>query len=501
LQKNSSHSTTHRTQAKPSSWAARLGDQLHQAGTSASGQPLIRPQPHPGQQLFLDCDHPRRLLLAHRRFGKDWATVMDIQQRIEGWRQEPHRRRLEPAIHIGVIYPTYELVDDFWGALKRMIPRSEVAECWNGKPQRLTLKCGAVIAVRTASDPDLLVSRGYDLLVLGEAARMSRDAWLTLLPALASPGRAGLAVHQTTPLGQNWIAAEAQDPSWWQLVVPIWEPGSQQRHPLANPHIPQEAILEEERQLPEQWFRREWLVDFLSSEGTMFRDVRAHIAAAPPDPKRPVVVPVDLAKRQDFTVFSAFDAAGRQCGLDRMHGIPYPQQEARLVAFCHEHGAKKVIIEENGPGIPVLEHLPELFRDTGVRCEVAGFTTTAQSKSLIINDLALAFERPGQVCLMPDEVQTAEFEAYEATKTPSGNETYGAPEGQHDDCVMAAAFAWTELAGRRKRYKGSVPKPGQFSGLRKKSFAEERDGRPMERRFSVRSQSARLKSIRIARNR
>jgi len=465
--------TARRTQTKPSSWSARLGDRLYQAGTSASGQPLIRPEPHPGQQLFLECNHPRRLLIAHRRFGKDWATVMDILHRIERWKEEPHRRQLEPAIQVGVIYPTYELVDDFWGALKRMTPRSEVANCWDTKPQRLTLRCGAVIAVRTASDPDLLVSRGYDLLILGEAARMSRDAWLTVLPALASPGRAGMAVHQTTPLGRNWIAAEAQDPSWWRLVIPVWELGSRERHPLANPHIPQEAILEEERQLPERWFRQEWLVDFLSAEGAMFRDVRARVAPPPATPHPPIVVGVDLAKRADFTVFAAFDAEGRMVAFDRMGGVPYPQQSRRLCEFARQAGAARVIVETNGPGEAFLDMAKADAYEAGLRCEFEGVATTATSKEQMINALAVAFERPAGITLLDDPVLVNEFEAFSASQLPSGRERLSAPEGGFDDCVMACALAFSAVQRQAEAQfpPGMFPKREDWRRLRKQSWA------------------------------
>jgi hypothetical protein len=468
LRRNSSHSTTHRTQAKPSSWAARLADQLHQAGTSASGQPLIRPEPHPGQRLFLDCDHPRRLLVAHRRFGKDWATVLDILRRIEGWRQEPHRHRLEPPIHIGVIYPTYELVDDFWGALKRMTPRSEVADCWNGKPQRLTLKCGAVIAVRTASDPDLLVSRGYDLLVLGEAARMSRDAWLTALPALASPGRAGLVVHQTTPLGRNWIAAEAEDSSWWRMVVPIWQPGSRERHPLANPHILQEAILEEERQLPERWFRQEWMVEFLGGEGTVFRNPRERIAPAPAQPKQPVIVGVDLAKRADFSVFVAFDGAGRMLGMERVQERPYPDQARMLMDFVQRWPVSRVVIELNGPGEAFCDLFNEMLRDNRLSHNVEGIYTTTKSKDEMVSALVVAFEA-GRITILDEPVLVSEFEVYTAKRLESGRDRYGAPEGYHDDCVLACALAWSRVPAGTRVAVPTMPGPNDARRLQKRS--------------------------------
>lgn len=474
MPRNSEHWTKSRIQGKPSSWSVQLGDRLYQAGTSATGQPLIRPEPHAGQRLFLDCNHPRRLLVAHRRFGKDWATVMDILRRIERWKEGPLRRQLEPAIHIGVIYPTYELVDDFWGALKRMTPRSEVANCRDTKPQRLTLRCGAVIAVRTASDPDLLVSRGYDLVILGEAARMSRDAWLTVLPALASPGRAGMAVHQTTPLGRNWIAREAQDPSWWQLVVPIWEPDSRERHPLANPYISQEAILEEERQLPERWFRQEWLVDFLSAQGAMFRDVRAHVASPPATPRPPIVVGVDLAKRADFTVFAAFDADGRMVAFDRMGGIPYGQQSQRLCSFIREVSASRVIIETNGPGEAFLDMVEADAHEAQLNCEFEGMATTATSKEQMINALAVAFERADGITLLDDPVLVNEFEAFSASQLPSGRERLSAPEGGFDDCVMACALAFSAVQRERATEfpPGMFPKAEDWRRFRKRSWAE-----------------------------
>ena len=35
-----------------------------------------------------------------------------------------------------------------------------------------------------------------------------------------------------------------------------------------------------------------------------------------------------------------------------------------------------------------------------------------------------------------------ELLSFESKKTSSGNFTYSAPDGQHDDCVMSLALAW-----------------------------------------------------------
>ncbi len=428
--------------------------------TSATGDALIVPTPHPGQQQFLDCDDPRRLLVCHRRFGKDWACIMDLHRRVAKWRLEPHRRQLSPAISIGVIYPTYPLANEFWTALKRMTPKEEVVRTNEAKPQKMTLRGGAEIEVRTGSDPDMLVAAGYDLVILGEAARLPREAWLTIMPALASPGRAGMAVHQTTPKGQNWIAQEARAPEWWSLVVPIWEPGTELRHALANPHILQEAILQERAEMPERWFAQEWLADFLTNEGAVFRNVRARVAEAPVVATAPLVAGIDLAKHSDFSVFVIFDHQGRMIEIERLNTVSYALQSERLLSLLAKWNVRRAVIESNGPGEPFFDML---LRDLHARrrefpspCTLVPFATTAQSKRQMIDALAVAFER-GQITLLPDEELINEFEAFELSETQAGNVRFSAPEGGWDDRVMACALAWTEVAPQGTR-------PLTFSG-------------------------------------
>ena len=68
------------------------------------------------------------------------------------------------------------------------------------------------------------------------------------------------------------------------------------------------------------------------------------------------------------------------------------------------------------------------------------FTTTASSKPPLIESLALALERE-EVLWLDNPVATMELEAYEMKPTRSGRMTYSAPEGLHDDTVIARALA------------------------------------------------------------
>ena len=71
---------------------------------------------------------------------------------------------------------------------------------------------------------------------------------------------------------------------------------------------------------------------------------------------------------------------------------------------------------------------------------VQGFQTTAQSKSEIINSLALNLEQE-TIGLLDDPVLLHELKSYSIESLPSGNYRYTAPTGSHDDCVVALALA------------------------------------------------------------
>jgi hypothetical protein len=80
---------------------------------------------------------------------------------------------------------------------------------------------------------------------------------------------------------------------------------------------------------------------------------------------------------------------------------------------------------------------------------VIGFQFTNATKADIVERLALAFER-GELEILNDPVLTAELQAFESEKSPSGLTRYGAPEGLHDDCVMSLALAWSIAEPRRR---------------------------------------------------
>jgi hypothetical protein len=94
-----------------------------------------------------------------------------------------------------------------------------------------------------------------------------------------------------------------------------------------------------------------------------------------------------------------------------------------------------IIAEANAMGAPNIELLQR------ASLPVRAFTTTNATKANAIEALTLAFER-GDLAILNDPAQLAELEAYEQERLPSGLVRYSAPEGMHDDTVIALALAW-----------------------------------------------------------
>ncbi len=311
-----------------------------------------------------------------------------------------------------------------------------------------TFPTGGMVMFRSMDNPDNARGITADGIVVDEAPLVRASAWQEVLrPIISDTG--GWALLMGTPKGRNyfwreWHAArEAPDSEAWAaptLGVAI-EDGQLVRrpHPLENPDFPFTEAVRLWETLPERIFRQEFLAEFIEDTGGVFRNILACATAVPqeePSPGHEYVIGVDWGKHLDFTVFSVLDATTRtQVYLDRFHQIDYTLQTRRLKVLCDRFAPHLVVVERNSMGEPLIE---QLQRDG---LPVQPFTTTSASKAQIIDALSLAFER-GDITILDDPDQLVELQAYEMTRLPGGMMRYGAPEGMHDDRVMALALAW-----------------------------------------------------------
>ena len=331
------------------------------------------------------------------------------------------------------VAPSYKMAAVGWRGISRLaeqIPGTRIGQV----DKIIELPNRGTVQVRSADDPQSLRGEGLNFAVLDECAFMREQTWTEALrPALSD--RLGGAMFISTPKGQNWFwrlyqrGQDHLDGEWasWQLPT------------SDNPFIAASEIEAARRDMPERIYAQEYLAQFLDDAGGVFR--RVMDAATLDEQTRPTdghqyVFGVDWGKSSDFTAITIWDVTEQHLvALDRFNQIDYRVQRQRLGA-AHELWHPDVIeCETNAMGEPIIEQL----RQDGL--PVRGFTTTNATKGAIIEALALAFER-ASIQIVNDPVLVGELQAFEMSRLPSGAIRYSAPEGMHDDTVMAAAIGY-----------------------------------------------------------
>jgi phage FluMu gp28-like protein len=379
----------------------------------------IEAKPHKGQAEVHNDPARYRVLSGGRRWGKTRLGVLEC---------------LETAGASGGrawwIAPSYKMGSVGWRPISRMgasIPGAEVKHT----ERMVTLPGGGTVQVRSADDPDSLRGEGLDYCVLDECAFMAERAWQEAIrPALSD--RNGRALFISTPKGRNWFwrlhqRGKSDNSDWQAFSFPTSD----------NPYIPDHEIEAARRDMPERIFAQEYMAQFLEDGGGVFRRVLDAVNGESAPEHGQYVIGCDWGRTNDATVFCVLELSGHVVELDRMTKTDYQTQVSRLHALWERYPGAEIIAETNAMGGPIVEAL----QNAGL--PVTPFTTTSKSKQQIIDGLALAFER-GDIHIPRDEpVLIGELQAYESKRLASGAISYSAPEGMHDDTVMALALAWS----------------------------------------------------------
>jgi len=340
--------------------------------------------------------------------------------------------------------PTYDQCNIGWSEMSRAA--GGVAD-FNRSRMTVSFPTGGQVIFRSLDDPDNARGHTADGVVLDEAPMIRAEAWYEVVRPIISDMQ-GWALIMGTPKGRNWFwrewvgAANHADSMAWQiptLGVAIRDGRLvRAKHPLENPDFQFAEAVRIFQSVPQKTFEQEFLAQFIEDAGLVFRNVRMASTAQPGQPVAGgrYVFGVDWARDYDWTVISAIDGvARRQVAIERFNQVDYAFQLGRLRAMVERWRPELIVAEMNAMGTPLVESLQR----EGL--PVQGFTTTASSKTAVIEGLALALER-GALTLLADETQIAELQAYDMERLPGGTFRYGAPSGMHDDTVIALALAW-----------------------------------------------------------
>jgi hypothetical protein len=383
---------------------------------------LVLPSLHTGQQTVMDTHARFNVLACGRRFGKTTlGTNLLMPPMLEGF-------------PVAWFAPTYKLLLEVWDEFERLL--APVTRKKDSQQKRIKIYGGGSIEFWSLDSGTVARGRKYKRVGIDEAAMAANleTQWQEeIRPTLAD--YIGDAWFFSTPKGRNFFyklfarGLDELQKKWRSFQLPT----------RVNPYIAGSEIDEAEEELPSDTFEQEYLARFLENAGSVFRNILARMTKALTVPSEHVghtkVLGGDWGQKDDFTALSVGCVeCRRELELLRFNKIGWAFQRARIAELYKKWDVTFGLMETNSIGSPNLEAL----QAEGLR--LAGFETTAQSKSPLIQSLALTLEN--EPFLFVDDPQgTIELEAYESKRNANTNRiTYSAPRGMHDDTVIGRAL-------------------------------------------------------------
>lgn len=375
------------------------------------------PKLHDKQKEVMD--HPARfkVLACGRRWGKSRLAALTT---------------LMKAVQGGVAWwvaPSFPVASIGWRMIKslaRPIPNKEVRE----KDLRIKIGNGS-LQVKSADNTDSLRGEGLDFMVMDEAAFAREEAWVEALrPALAD--KKGSAMFCSTPYGANWfynifnLGNDEAITDWQSWKLPTY----------TNPFIEQSEIDAAKETMPEAKFRQEFLAEFMLGGNGVFRNYSECVKGKfeDPAPNGEYIMTVDLAKTVDFTVILVFCKHRRHLvHIERFQQVDWAVQQRKIHEIAMRYNYPFILMDSSGVGDPIVEQLQR------TNLTVQGIKITRHNKRVMIEALIVALEKT-HITFPAHPLIQHELDIYQATDSGIGV-TFSAPKGQHDDIVMAMAFA------------------------------------------------------------
>lgn len=405
--------------------------------------------PHEGQRLFHEDKARFRIMCTGRKWGKTTMLV-----------HEAFRWLGRPNSLVWWVAPYYNLAQLGRRRFMQAIPEFAIKR-ENKKDFMIEMVNGSTLWFKSADSPDSLVGEGIDFVIIDEAARVRERVWQEAIrPNLSDPGRLGHACMASTPLGHNWfyrmwLRGMSNDPefkSWGMPVVEI--PVTKEKvvdtrggYPSwSNPHFKMKE-LESALKTPKRVFLQEYVGRFLEDLGAVFQNITGAIGGRleEPVPGEGYIIGVDLGKVDDFTVICVVNEAGHLVYFGRFNQKSWTVQVSEIIRVAKLYNNGTIFIDSTGLGDPVYDFIRVRYPG------IMSVKLSSRSKREIIENLVIAIQS-GHFTYPDIPELIEELSLFGAANTPSGNIRYEAPDGFHDDCVIAAALAiWGNVSVRAKQ--------------------------------------------------
>lgn len=325
---------------------------------------------------------------------------------------------------------------------------------------QLTIFNGATVIIRSAESPDSIVSKGFNLIIMDEAALISKEVFEKQI--LGTARKAGIKIFLiTTPRGKKhftynfYVKGQNQADTEYLSFQQPWH-----KNPYFNKTL--EKLMMD---LPDWLRRQEYGAEFIEDGDSVFKnldsvmtgpeieypgsqqewsapitDVKSESGDIISASDRRFVTAMDIAKSVDFTVITVLDLDSSEIVYyRRLNKTDYRQVLQLASEVCQTYNNAELIFDATGVG----SGLADMLNNYDVTCHP--FIFTNESKNDIVNKLILAVEYQ-QLKLPNIKEMRKELSVFTYELTRTGKISYNAPSGFHDDIVMSLALAnWFKI--------------------------------------------------------
>jgi hypothetical protein len=262
------------------------------------------PKPHLGQQLVLRSKARWKVLMCGRRWGK--SLICQLISIISTANNK----------HIGYVTPTYKLSKVFFADIIKMLPPKLVKSANKSDLVILLVTGGSISFMSGESEATLEAFRGrkFHKVIIDEAAHIPdlEAAWNNSIRATLLDYK-GDALFISTPRGKNFFYT-------LYLRGLNKEAGYESFHydTYSNPFIDDVEIDEAKNTLPESVFQQEYLaIPNANINSVVALEHILNNTIETLSTKPAVIVGIDVAKYNDYSVLLSLDEDGVCCGFER----------------------------------------------------------------------------------------------------------------------------------------------------------------------------------------
>jgi len=402
--------------------------------------------PHAGQIPFHCSEKPVRLLACGRRWGKSEAAIAELLSFCFG------KNKTKKPPKCWVISPSYQQGRPIHNKFLEMCPRSLI-KSQSKQDKWYQFINGATVQFKSENQD--LVGEGLNLIIVDEAARLSRTKIEEeLIPTLLD--REGVMIAVTTPRGKNWFYDLYMEYKEGANDIDAWKEPS-----WLNPHLSWEKIKWSFKRMRNRLtFRQEICAEFLEDVNSVFANVKKQSFGDPlyePAFGRDYVFGIDFGRHDARTALIVMDVeAKRAVSIALLEEREWKYQMKLLEVYYKKWRPKKIYVDMATIGDKITEDLQkEGYEVVGVKMNVPS------TRNSIIEDLAISIEM-GEVSY-PDyrkhqewEVLINELQAYEFNIL-ANRIVYQAPKGHFCDTIMALGLALYGIKDLEREAKRFIP--------------------------------------------